>query len=122
MTMILVAGAELYAELQAEKRALVEENARGFNSEQLCVLQRKVAGRGIVGAQIVKSMYGFSVRYDSGLQEWGLIRPSRGLPESERTLAAAEQFCREWVAADPTRRYAWKTELEIEGEQNHVNP
>jgi hypothetical protein len=110
MTMILVAGAELYAELQAEKRALVEENARGFNSEQLCALQRKVAARGVVGAQIVKSMYGFSVRYDSGLQDWGLLKTSRG--SADPSLEAAEAFCREWVAADPTHRYAWKTELE----------
>jgi hypothetical protein len=106
--MIIVAGKELYDALQAEKRALVEQSAAGFNSEQLCKLQRAQSGRGIVGAQIVKSMYGYSVRYDSGLQEWGLILPARG--RADPSLEYAEQFCREWVSQDPAHRYAWKGE------------
>lgn len=108
MVMVFVAGGDLYETMQTEKRALVEQTAVGFNSEQLCALQRKQAGRGITGAQIVKSMYGYSVRYDSGLQDWGLIRPARGA--SDPSLEAAEEFCREWVAAAPAHRYAWKPE------------
>lgn len=104
----IVAGGELYASLQAEKRAAVQETGLGFNSEQLCALQRKQAGRGILGAQIVRSMYGYSVRYDSGLQEWGLLKSARGAADA--SFAAALEFCRQWVAADPARRYAWHTE------------
>lgn len=110
MTMILIAGAELYEATRAEKLAMVSQTPAGFNSEQLCKLQERQAGRGLLGAQIVESIYGFSVRYDSGLQEWGLLRPSRGLPEDQRTLEAAEAWCRDWVARDPAHRYAWKSE------------
>ena len=49
-----------------------------YSSEPLCEWQRDVSRRGIVGAEIVESMYGWSVRYDSGLQNWppaGVQRP-----------------------------------------------
>lgn len=104
----IVAGGELYASLQAEKAAQVQETGLGFNSEQLCALQRKQSGRGILGAEIVRSMYGYSVRYDSGLQEWGIIKPARG--SRDPSFAAALEFCRTWVAADPAHRYAWHRE------------
>ena len=106
--MILIAGQELHAAMQAEKAAIVEQSVLGFNSEQLCALQRKQAGRGIVGACIVKSMYGFSVRYDSGLQDFGIIKSARG--SSDPSLEAAIEFCKAWVAQAPASRYAWHRE------------
>jgi len=106
--MNIVAGQELYAQLQAEKAARVSKTPNGYDSETLCKLQQSQAGRGIVGAQIVDSLYGFSVRYDSGLQNWGLLRATRGLPKEQTTREAAIAFCEEWVARDPSHRYAWE--------------
>lgn len=107
MTMVLIAGAEVYERMHAERKALMvgaPEYGQG-RSEYLCRAQAKQAGQGYMGAQIVRSMYGFSVRYDSGLQDWGLLRSARG--SSDTSLEAAEQFCRDWVAQNPERRYAW---------------
>ena len=78
--MNIVAGQELYAKLQAEKAARVAKAGEFYSSEPLCEWQRDVSRRGIVGAEIVESMYGWSVRYDSGLQNWA----SCGRPEASR--------------------------------------
>lgn len=41
-------------------------------------------------------MYGYSVRYDSGLQGFNLVAASRDLGG---TLEAAEVYCRNWGSA-----------------------
>lgn len=104
--MIIVAGDELFDALEAEQRATVPETGRGFASEQLCKLQCKQAKRGILGAEIVKSNYGYSVRYDSGLQNWGLLASSKS-GQLNGTFEDAVRYVRDWVAQDPDRRYAW---------------
>lgn len=104
--MIIVAGEELIARMEAEQRALVPETGRGFASEQLCELQRKQARRGLLGAEIVQSNYGYSVRYDSGLQNWGLLASSKS-GQLDGSWDAAVAWVKSWVAQDPDRRYAW---------------
>lgn len=100
----VIAGQEIYDAIRAEREARLTPDACGlYDSETLCRLQESQSRRGFVEAHIVKSMYGYSVRYASGLQNFGLIRAAR---ELGGTLAAAEQFCRDWVAADPAHRYA----------------
>lgn len=111
ITRKIIAGAELAASLDAEREAIVAKTAGGFNSEQLCELQRKRAGRGIIEVEIVKSIYGFSVRYASGLHNFGILRSARGAADA--SPEAAIQFCKDWVAADPTRRFATTFEREI---------
>lgn len=106
MTITIIAGGDLYAALQAEKAARVQRKPRGFDSEQLCRLQESQAGRGILGAQIVLSNYGYSVRYDSGLQGWAILRPARGQADASHEAAVA--FCHAWVAGNPASRYAWE--------------
>lgn len=112
MTMIFIAGQAVHDAAQAERRAYVDASGVPFGhgrSEVLCHIQRQQAGRGLTGVHVVKSMYGYSVRYDSGLQDFALLRSARG--SSDPSLEAAEAFCREWVARDPARRYAYRTEL-----------
>jgi hypothetical protein len=104
--MNIIAGHALYAELQVEKDAMVPKTEAGYDSADLCRWQSRKAGRGIVGAHIVRSTYGWSVRYDSGLQNWGLLRAARGSADTSREAAVA--FCIAWVAADPAHRYAWE--------------
>lgn len=102
--MTIVAGTDLIDALTAEQVARVPRGCGGFKSEDLCVLQREQSARGILGVEIVKSFKGHSVRYDSGLQDFGLLARSN---ELGGTFDAAEKFARDWVSKDPTRRYAW---------------
>lgn len=101
--MTIIAGEELVNAMEAEQKAKVEFTGFGYDSEQLCVLQGEQSRRGIIGVEIVCSMYGHSVRYDSGLANFGLVRSGKGV-----SLENAEQWCRDWVAQDPTKRYAWR--------------
>lgn len=115
MTMIFIAGQEVYDAAAAERTAAVEASGIAFGqgrSEVLCRVQERQAGRGLTGVHIVRSMYGFSVRYDSGLQNFALLRSARG--SSDPSLAAAIRFCADWVAQSPTNRYAYYHEHEAE--------
>lgn len=105
--MTIVAGEELVDALTAEQQALIPQDGQGyFKSEPLCRLQQEQAARGIVGAEIVRSVYGNSVRYDSGLQDFGLLASSRaGMLDG--TLGDAIRWATEWVSRDPAKRYAW---------------
>lgn len=104
----IVAGEALVDSLNAEIDAICTKTAAGYyNSEMLCAVQRLHSARGILGVEIVCSNYGHSVRYDSGLQNFGLLAGSRS-GTLDGTLEHAERYAREWVAADPARRYAWR--------------
>ncbi len=103
--MIIVAGSDLVDAMSVETKSRCQHTGNGYNSDQLCQLQREQAGRGITGVEIVQSIYGYSVRYDSGLQGFGLLVRSRDLGG---TLKAAEAYCRNWVAQEPLKRYAWR--------------
>jgi len=105
--MVIVAGEPLVDALSAETVSRCQRTGAGFASTDLCALQREQARRGIVGVEIVESLYGHSVRYDSGLQDFGLLASAR-TKQVNGTLEAAEEFCRQWVAKDPARRYAWR--------------
>ena len=105
--MIIVAGEMLVDQLTAEQKARVQRNGAGFASEQLCELQRERARNGLLGVELVQSFYGWSVRYDSGLQNFGLLAGARS-GTLDGTLEDAERCARAWVAQDPDRRYAWR--------------
>ena len=110
-TIRLIAGATLYAALEAEKaarvpRSVIPGRRDCFQSEPLCALQSEQARRGVLGARLCKSIYGWSVHYASGLQDFGLIAGVRR-GELSGTLEEAEEFCRQWVARDPANRYAY---------------
>jgi hypothetical protein len=111
--MVIIAGNDLVEAMSAETKARCTHTGYGYASEQLCALQREQAGRGIIGVEVVCSMYGHSVRYDSGLQNFGLLAGSRN-KELDGTLADAERYATEWVAKDPTRRYAWRRKTDAE--------
>lgn len=111
MAMIFIAGQELYEAMQAERAKAIEASGVPYGhgrSEVLCRVQERQAGRGLTGIHIVRSMYGYSVRYDSGLQNFALLRPARS--SSDPSFAAALDFCRRWVAEAPAHRYAWHSE------------
>lgn len=95
------------------KERRVSKNAAGyFNSEQLCKLQIEQDCRGIIGANLIKTIYGWSVRYDSGLQNFGVLASAR-CKEIDGSLEAAISWARNWVAQDPHLRYAWMRKGEL---------
>jgi len=104
---IIIAGVDLVKKVQAEKKAAVRQTGAGYASEDLCAFQRRQAGAGLLGVEVVMSNYGCSVRYDSGLQNWGLLASARR-KDIDGTVEAAEAWVRKWVAEDPAHRYGWR--------------
>lgn len=105
----IIFGQALVEQLRAEKAAAVSpgRSPGTWDSSTLCRWQESVARRGVLGAELVQTAYGVSVRYDSGLQNFGLLASSRaGQVDGSREAAVA--FAEKWVAADPQRRYAWE--------------
>lgn len=108
---IVEAGQDVADALTARRAEAVAPSTRFpgcFNSEDLCAFQRRVAGEGFLEAQIVESAYGYSVRYASGLQNWGLIFSARA-GQTDGTLEGAIAKARQWQAADPTHRFVTRT-------------
>jgi hypothetical protein len=103
--MIIVAGHDLVDAMETEQKATCRFTGFGYNSDDLSVLQGEQSRRGIRGVEIVGCIGGYSVRYDSSLQNFGLLATSRDLGG---TLESAEQFARNWVGQDTARRYAWR--------------
>jgi hypothetical protein len=104
---IIIAGGELSDALDAEKAERVKQG------EALPTLQEAQARRGILGAQLVQSMFGWSVRYDSGLQGWGILAGIRQ-GTLDGSFYDAVRWAEDWVAQDPERRYAWASRREVE--------
>jgi hypothetical protein len=102
-----IAGQDVLDVIAQHKAATVLPSKRRpgcLDSETLCAHQRRMAGLGFIGAEIVPTIRGYSLRYDSGLQDWGLI--VRGLATYEDAVVAAMQ----WQAKDPSHRYVTHTE------------
>ena len=102
--MFVVAGHALFNLLQIEKEIKVSKSGSLYKSNELCEYQKSVSNRGIVGAEIVLSNYGYSVRYNSGLQNWGLLASSRH-KQVNGTFQDAVRWAREWTSRDPAKRY-----------------
>jgi hypothetical protein len=90
----VLAGHDVVESIRASRAAV-----RG--DDDLCARQRADARRGVLGVEVCKTLKGYSVRYDSGLQNWGLV--ARSLP----TFDDAAEVARQWATADPAHRYAW---------------
>lgn len=111
--MIIEGGHDLVDVLTAARDANISRNARGFDSEQLCALQVREAGQGVLGVELVESAYGWTVRYDSGLQNWGLLASARS-GQLDGSLDDARRYALAWLAEDPKNRYAWRRKTEAE--------
>jgi hypothetical protein len=101
---VIVVGADVLAAYTAEKERAVPKVAGGyFESEALWKFAERTAGQ-FVEAELVKSIYGYSVRYASGVHNFGLLASSR-MGVVDGTLEDAERWAREWQGEDPQRRY-----------------
>ena len=81
---LLLAGEDNLRSQRTNERALM---AQGYSLPQ--AQEREQSG--VIGIVLVRSLYGWSVRYASGLQNFGLIRPSR-LPDSHGPRVWHEEF------------------------------
>lgn len=103
----IIAGREVFEAQEARKvAALGETPPTGFRSDALCEWQRSEARHGIVEAEIVKSMYGYGLRYASGLHDFGIIARAAEIGGS---LEDAIAFAKSWQAADAARRFVSTT-------------
>ena len=105
MTRVIVAGQEVADKISDLRSKMVLPSTRVpgcYDSETLCAFQRKMSEEGYLEAEIIQSLYGHSIRYASGLQNFGLIHTSR---ELGGTYDGAVEAAKRWQSADPTRRY-----------------
>lgn len=101
MALKFIAGEEVWNLLQAEKIQKVSQNAKGFNSRELIILQGEWSRRGIIGAELVESsMRGWTLRYDSGIQNWSIIA-------ADMAKGEVIEYAIKWVAMDPSHRYVY---------------
>lgn len=104
MELIVIAGQDVCSRMREARAALPKIGEPGWHPELLTNLQIREARRGLVGAEMVKSMYGWSLRYNSGLQNFGLIAGSRS-GQLNGTWEDCERYAKEWQAQDPLHRY-----------------
>lgn len=101
---VVIAGEAVVERIRAA-RASLPRTGNGVASGSLCAQQEREARAGVVGVELVRSNYGWSVRYDSGLQDFGLVASARA-KQVDGTFDSAAAFAVAWVAQDPDRRYA----------------
>lgn len=102
----VIAGDAAFAEYgRLRDAAKIQRDQFGrLNSGQLCDLQRDLNRAGFLEASIVKSIYGYSVRYASGLQNFDIIASARR-GQLDGTFEDAVRYARAWAAEDPDRRF-----------------
>lgn len=113
----VIAGNEAADIINAEHAALrlnhASTKAPGcIESEALCNWQQAVSRRGFCEAEIVKSIYGYYVRYASGLNDFAILAGTRSR-QVNGTLEDAIRWSKEWVSQDPSRRYVTMTEEKL---------
>lgn len=102
MALKFIAGQEVWDAMTAEKDQKVSKTDRGYNSRELIALQGEWANRGILGATIMETFHkGWSLRFDSGIQNFGII-------DICPTREAIEYRAKAWVAVNPANRYVFE--------------
>lgn len=97
----VIVGQDVFDAQQARKIAALG-NGPIYNGDMISAWQVTEGGRGIVEAELVKSSYGWSVRYASGLYNFGLIASARSIGG---TLEGAIEYATRWQAQAPSQRY-----------------
>jgi hypothetical protein len=107
----IIAGAPILDKLKAEQAAARDLYSRDPNprvqDSAICACQQYQAARGYLGAEMVESIYGWTLRYASGLQNFGIIAtfPVRSCGSWEQSYKKCEAFAKDWAAADAAHRY-----------------
>ena len=85
----------------------------------LCELQESQSKRGYLPAVLVESIYGWGVRYASGLQGHGILLRSRD--SSDKSRANAIAWGKRWAEEDPDHREFYASKRDLEKEDRFVN-
>ena len=112
---VVVVGQAVAAALEAEREQLPRGAYPGtFSSEPLCAWQREVHFRGFRDVELCQSIYGWSVRSGSGLDNFALLASVKRYGNVDGTYEDAVRWATEWCAVHPDRRYAWtRSPLEV---------
>lgn len=96
-----------------EIRARCKQNSGLFESEGLCKVQASQHARGRRSACLQRTMYGWSVRLDSGLDDRQILYGGRH-SSVDRSQEAAIAFGIAWANEDPQNRefYAYKKDVD----------
>lgn len=103
----IIAGEWVVKAMNKEIEMRVPMTGSGRHSDSLVKVQQDFSQRGYLGVEIVCSLYGHSVRADSGLQGFALLAGKR-LGNVDGSYESAEAWAKAWAAQDPSRRYVWK--------------
>lgn len=109
MRLIIYAGHELFARLEHEKARECTPSKLypgRFESGSLCRWQSQIHARGIIHARLCQTIFGWSVRSGSGLDNFCLLAGHRDGALPNATLDQAIEWARNWCADDPEHRYA----------------
>lgn len=79
------------------------------DTKGLVSLQENQAARGRLSAHLIRSIYGWTVRYASGLQNFGLLYASQS-----SDIRKAVEFGVEWANKDPENREFYVSKSQIE--------
>ena len=102
--LIAIHGLNVYNKYREMLSAATESRRAVRGSEALPDAQIALSRAGFIEATIVRSLYGYDVRYASGIYEWGLIYSSRG-GQLNGTLEDAMAKAGEWQRIQPHRRF-----------------
>lgn len=80
-----------------------------LNSQDLCSLQADQSARGRRSVQLIRSIYGWTLRYASGLQDFAILYSSK-----DHSPAKALVVGLEWVWRDPDKRELYVSKGEVE--------
>lgn len=103
----VLVGAEVEAALYADKVARVARSAfyaDFFESESLCTWQSEMHARGYCAVVLTKSVLGWSVRYRSGLDGFGVLAGVRD-GTLTGTFLDALAYARQWQNALSSKRF-----------------
>jgi len=101
MARIVLFGNDVYEAQRVRKIALLGDKET-YPSEVLCRWQISESKYGICEAEIVESFYGYSVRYASGIMNFGIIAGCRS-GQLDGSWEAACAFAKDWQARVPGR-------------------
>lgn len=98
------------AALKAQRDQQAKLMEQGFS-----LPEAQLRSQHIYGAELVRSLYGWTVRYDSGLQGWAILRRATSMASTRlgtlegemESFIDAHRFVVEWVERDLGKRYAW---------------
>jgi len=91
-----------------KEMADVPKNGEYYQSDPLCKLQVSQSARGFRAAHLVLSVRGWTVRYASGIQNFGILRLSDSFDP-----ASALEWATKWVNRDPKSRELYVSKSEV---------